>query len=89
MPTITNVAELKDVPDSDNDSSVGKEGAFISDSVHCNGHDYPPSGNWTFNTTSTCEAKVFQGLSNQMVSEKFELLYNPVDKYLQKEQTKR
>ncbi len=53
MPTITDVTEVEDLPDSGNISSIGKEDAFIFDSLHQDGHDDPPSGNWTFNAACT------------------------------------
>ena len=82
MPSVTDSVHLDDMSDSDSDSSDGDEEAFISDNVRRDGQDDPPSDSWTFQASSDRGAKVFHGLSKRIVTNQFELLYNPVDDYL-------
>ena len=68
--------------DSETDASDGDVDDFVSDVIRRDGNDEPPDGSWTFQARSTRGAKMYQGLSERIVKDKFRLLFNPVDSYL-------
>ena len=72
----------------DSGGSVDGDNVSISDDVLRDGHDDPPDGTWAFNARSLRGAKVFDGLTKRVMTEPFELKYNPVDEYLQDKMNK-
>ena len=66
---------------SDSDSSFDDSG--VLDRFRLDGGTKEPDGSWTFLARSRCGADAFKGLSKRVQTKSdFELLYNPVDKYL-------
>ena len=69
--------------DSDSESSFDDSG--VLDRFALDGSTEEPDGSWTFLARSRRGADAFKGLSKRVQTKSdFELLYNPVDKYLLK-----
>lgn len=74
--------------DSDGDS-FDLDDDFVYDQIRRDGHDDAPDGSWTFAAQSARGATSFEGLGKRIIpNQEFQLLYNPVDAYLQEKVNK-